>query len=132
MRWSSDAGGSSRHWANGFCALERPVRSGGGRARRFPARGGAARRRIGGRCGFDAGMLLDIGEGLSVIGPIMGGVLRRQVLTQEFDSGRALGHLLKNLETASSLAQARDVEVAVARRVPQCMGRGGGSSRLRR
>ena len=66
--------------------------------------------RIGGRCGFDAGMLLDIGEGLSVIGPIMGGVLRRQVLTQEFDSGRALGHLLKNLETASSLAQARDVE----------------------
>ena len=66
--------------------------------------------RIGGRCGFDAGMLLDIGEGLSVIGPIMGGVLRRQVLTREFDSGWALGHLLKNLETASSLAQARGVE----------------------
>jgi 3-hydroxyisobutyrate dehydrogenase len=66
--------------------------------------------RIGGRCGLDAGMLLDIGEGLSVIGPIMGGVLRRQVLTREFDSGWALGHLLKNLETASSLAQARDVE----------------------
>ena len=66
--------------------------------------------RIGGRCGFDAGMLLDIGEGLSVIDPIMGGVLRRQVLTREFDSGWALGHLLKNLETASSLAQARDVE----------------------
>ena len=55
-------------------------------------------------------MLLDIGEGLSVIGPIMGGVLRRQVLTREFDSGWALGHLLKNLETASSLAQARGVE----------------------
>jgi len=66
--------------------------------------------RIGGRCGLDDGMLLDIGEGLSVIGPIMGGVLRRQVLTREFDSGWALGHLLKNLETASSLAQARDVE----------------------
>ena len=66
--------------------------------------------RIGGRCGLDAGMLLDIGEGLSVIGPIMGGVLRRQVLTREFDSGWALGHLLKNLETASSLAQARGVE----------------------
>jgi 3-hydroxyisobutyrate dehydrogenase-like beta-hydroxyacid dehydrogenase len=55
-------------------------------------------------------MLLDIGEGLSVIGPIMGGVLRTQVLTREFDSGWALGHLLKNLETASSLAQTRDVE----------------------
>ena len=66
--------------------------------------------RIGQRFGLEAGMLLDIGEGLGAIGPTMGGTLRRQVLTRQFDSGLAFGHLLKSLETASSVAQACGVE----------------------
>lgn len=66
--------------------------------------------RIGQRFGLEPGALLDIGEGLSAIGPLVGGILRRQVLTRQFDSGLALGHLLKGLETASSVAQACGVE----------------------
>jgi 3-hydroxyisobutyrate dehydrogenase len=66
--------------------------------------------RIGQRFGLDAGTLLDIGEGLSAVGPLVAGILRRQVLTRQFDTGMALGHLLKSLETASSVAQARGVQ----------------------
>jgi 3-hydroxyisobutyrate dehydrogenase len=66
--------------------------------------------RIGQSFGLEPGMLLDIGEGLSAVGPLVGGILRRQVLTRQFDSGLALGHLLKGLETASSVAQACGVE----------------------
>jgi 3-hydroxyisobutyrate dehydrogenase len=66
--------------------------------------------RIGQRFGLEAATLLDIGEGLSAVGPLVGGILRRQVLTRQFESGLALGHLLKNLETASSVAQAGGVE----------------------
>jgi len=66
--------------------------------------------RIGQRFGLEAGMLLDIGEGLSAVGPLVGGILRQQVLTRRFDSGLALGHLLKGLETASSVAQACGVQ----------------------
>jgi 3-hydroxyisobutyrate dehydrogenase len=66
--------------------------------------------RIGQRFGLEAGMLLDIGEGLSTVGPLVGGILRRQVLTRQFDSGLALGHLLKSLETALSVAQACGVQ----------------------
>ena len=62
--------------------------------------------RIGQRFGLEAGTLLDIGEGLGVVGPFVGGLLRGQVLTRQFDSGLALGHLLKGLDTASSVAQA--------------------------
>ena len=62
------------------------------------------------RFGLEAGTLLDIGEGLSAVGPLVGGLLRRQVLTRQFDSGLALGHLLKGLETASGVAQACGVE----------------------
>ena len=62
--------------------------------------------RIGQRFGLEAGKLLDIGVGLSAIGPTIGGVLRQQVLTRQFDSGLALGHLLKSLDTASSVAEA--------------------------
>jgi 3-hydroxyisobutyrate dehydrogenase len=65
---------------------------------------------IGQRFGLEAGMLLDIGEGLGSIDPAMGGTMRRQVLTRQFDSGLAFGHLLKSLETASSVAQACGVE----------------------
>ena len=66
--------------------------------------------RIGQRFGLDAATLLDIGEGLSAVGPVVGGLLRQQVLTRQFDSGLALGHLLKGLETASSVAQVCGVE----------------------
>jgi 3-hydroxyisobutyrate dehydrogenase len=66
--------------------------------------------RIGQRFGLEAGMLLDIGEGLSTVGPLVGAILRRQVLTRQFDSGLALGHLLKSLETASNAAQAYGVQ----------------------
>ena len=62
--------------------------------------------RIGQRFGLDAGTLLDIGAGLSAIGPTVGGLLRQQVLTRQFDSGLALGHLLKSLDITSSIAQA--------------------------
>jgi hypothetical protein len=48
--------------------------------------------------------------GLGAVGPLVGGILRRQVLTRQFDSGLALGHLLKGLETASSVAQACGVQ----------------------
>ena len=66
--------------------------------------------RIGQRFGLEPGMLVDIAEGLSAVGPLVSGILRRQVLTRQFDSGLALGHLLKGLETASSVAQACGVE----------------------
>ena len=66
--------------------------------------------RIGQRFGLDAATLLDIGERLSAVAPLIGGLLRQQVLTRQFDSGLALGHLLKDLETASSVAQAYGVE----------------------
>jgi 3-hydroxyisobutyrate dehydrogenase-like beta-hydroxyacid dehydrogenase len=42
--------------------------------------------------------------------PFVGGLLRQQVLTRQFDSGLALGHLLKGLETASAVARAYGVE----------------------
>jgi 3-hydroxyisobutyrate dehydrogenase len=66
--------------------------------------------RIGERFGLEAGMLLDIGEGLGAVGPLVGGILRRQVLTRQFDSGMALGHLLKRLETTSGVAQACGIQ----------------------
>ena len=66
--------------------------------------------RIGQRFGLEAGMVLDICEGLGTIGPGMRGMLRRQVLTRQFDSGLAFGHLLKSLEIAGNVAQACGVE----------------------
>ena len=62
--------------------------------------------RIGQHFGLEAGMLVDIGEALSAIGPLVGGILRRQVLTRQFESGLALGHLSKGLATAAGVAQA--------------------------
>jgi hypothetical protein len=43
--------------------------------------------RIGQRFGLEAGMLLDIGEGLGAIGSALGGMLRRQVLTRQSTAG---------------------------------------------
>jgi 3-hydroxyisobutyrate dehydrogenase len=66
--------------------------------------------RIGQRFGLDGGVLVDIGEGLSAVAPHVGTILRQQVLARQFDSGLALGHLLKGIETASSVANACGVE----------------------
>src|SRR5262244_922643 len=51
--------------------------------------------RIGQRFGLEGGVLVDIGEGLSAVAPYVGTILRQHVLTRQFDSGLALGHLLK-------------------------------------
>jgi 3-hydroxyisobutyrate dehydrogenase len=66
--------------------------------------------RIGQRFGLDAGMLIDIGAGLGAINTTVGGLLRQQVLTRQFDSGLALGHPLKSLDTVSHVAQACGVQ----------------------
>jgi 3-hydroxyisobutyrate dehydrogenase len=66
--------------------------------------------RIGQHFGLEAETLLDISEGLSAVGPFVGGLFRQQVLTRHFDSGLALGHVLKGLEAASGVAQACGVE----------------------
>jgi len=66
--------------------------------------------RIGQRFGLEGGVLVEIGEGLSAVGPHVGTILRQQVLTRQFDNGLALGHLLKGLVTASSVAKTCGVE----------------------
>ena len=43
--------------------------------------------RIGQRFSLEAGTLLEIGERLNAVGPIVGGLLRQQVLTRQFNSG---------------------------------------------
>ena len=46
---------------------------------------------------------------LSGVGPAMGALLREHVLTRKFDSGLALGHVLKGLETSERVAQSAGV-----------------------
>jgi 3-hydroxyisobutyrate dehydrogenase len=65
--------------------------------------------RIGQRFGLDATSVIDIGQTLSGIGPAMSGLLREQVLTRKFDTGLALGHVLKGLEVTASVAQSTGV-----------------------
>jgi 3-hydroxyisobutyrate dehydrogenase len=65
--------------------------------------------RIGQRFGLDAKSVIDIGETLSGLGPAMGALLREQVLTRKFDTGLALGHVLKGLEVTASVAQSTGV-----------------------
>ena len=43
--------------------------------------------RIGQRFTLEAGTLLEIGEGLNAVGPIVGGLLRQQVLTRQLNRG---------------------------------------------
>ena len=64
---------------------------------------------IGQRFGLDAKSVVDIGQTLSGIGPAMSGLLREQVLTRKFDTGLALGHVLKGLEVTASVAQSTGV-----------------------
>jgi 3-hydroxyisobutyrate dehydrogenase len=65
--------------------------------------------RIGQRFGLDAKSVIDIGETLSGLGPAMGALLREQVLTRRFDTGLALGHVLKGLEVTANVAQTTGV-----------------------
>ena len=65
--------------------------------------------RIGQRFGLDAKSVIDIGETLSGLGPAMGALLREQVLTRRFDTGLALGHVLKGLEVTAGVAQSTGV-----------------------
>ncbi|MBV8589108.1 MAG: NAD(P)-dependent oxidoreductase, partial [Acetobacteraceae bacterium] len=50
--------------------------------------------RIGQHIGLEADRLLDIGAGLGAVGPLVGAIMRGQVLTRKFDSALALGHVL--------------------------------------
>ncbi len=53
--------------------------------------------------------VIEIGETLSGVGPAMGALLREQVLTRKFDTGLALGHVLKGLEITGNVAQSTGV-----------------------
>jgi 3-hydroxyisobutyrate dehydrogenase len=65
--------------------------------------------RIGRQFGLDARSVVDIGETLSGVGPAMGALLRDQVLTRKFDTGLALGHVLKGIEISAGVAQSAAV-----------------------
>jgi 3-hydroxyisobutyrate dehydrogenase len=65
--------------------------------------------RIGQRFGLDAASVIEIGEVLSGVGPVMGALLREQVLTRTFDTGLALGHVLRGLQISADVAQSAGV-----------------------
>jgi 3-hydroxyisobutyrate dehydrogenase len=62
--------------------------------------------RIGQRLGLEMSSVVRIGEMLAGIGPMLGGILRDHVLTRRFETGLALGHVLKELDTALHVAGA--------------------------
>ena len=64
---------------------------------------------IGRRFGLDPQSVVEIGETLSGVGPAMGKLLREQVLTRTFNTGLALGHVLKGLEIAERVARSAGV-----------------------
>jgi 3-hydroxyisobutyrate dehydrogenase len=57
------------------------------------------------RFGLDLKSLMDVGQALGGIGPTTAGLLREQVLTRSFNTGLALGHVLKGTATAAAVAQ---------------------------
>ncbi len=61
------------------------------------------------RFGLDAKSVIEIGETLSGLGPAMGALLRAHVLTRKFDTGLALGHVLKGLAITASIAESTGV-----------------------
>lgn len=70
--------------------------------------------RLGERFGLDAKSLIAIGESLSGIGPALSEMLREQVLTRRFDTGLALGHVLKGVDTVANAATAASVHAPLA------------------
>jgi len=60
---------------------------------------------IGRRFGLDPASLTGIGETLGGVGPWLAAMLKTQVLTGRFNSGLALGHVLKGLDVTDSIAR---------------------------
>lgn len=65
--------------------------------------------RIGQRLGLDPAALVGIGESLGGVGPWLAAALKTQVLTRKFDSGLALGHVLKGMEVSEAVANGTGV-----------------------
>jgi 3-hydroxyisobutyrate dehydrogenase len=57
------------------------------------------------RFGLDMESVVDVGQALSGIGPAMAGLLREQVLTRNFNTGLALGHVLKGTAITAAVAR---------------------------
>ncbi|HEX4171018.1 MAG TPA: NAD(P)-dependent oxidoreductase [Acetobacteraceae bacterium] len=57
------------------------------------------------RFGLDMKSVVDVGRALGGIGPTMEALLREQVLTRRFNTGLALGHVLKGTATTAAVAQ---------------------------
>jgi 3-hydroxyisobutyrate dehydrogenase len=72
--------------------------------------------RIGQRFGLNPQSVIEIGETLSGVGPAMGSLLREQVLTRRFDTGLALGHVLKGLQVIERVAQSAGVHAPLLAR----------------
>ena len=70
--------------------------------------------RIGQKFGFDPSSVVEIGEMLSGVGPAFGAMLRAQVLTRQFDTGLALGHVLRGLKITTGLATSTGVHAPLA------------------
>jgi 3-hydroxyisobutyrate dehydrogenase len=71
---------------------------------------------IGQRFGLNPQSVIEIGETLSGVGPAMGSLLREQVLTRRFDTGLALGHVLKGLQVIEHVAQSAGVHAPLLAR----------------
>jgi 3-hydroxyisobutyrate dehydrogenase len=65
--------------------------------------------RVGEKFGLDPAALVGIGETLGGVGPWMSAVLKSQVISRKFGTGLALGHVLKGMEVASSVARSAGV-----------------------
>jgi 3-hydroxyisobutyrate dehydrogenase len=65
--------------------------------------------RIGDSAGLHPDSLIEIATTLGGVGPLVAGLLRSQVLPRKFDSGLALGHVLKGIEVTDGVAQAAKV-----------------------
>jgi 3-hydroxyisobutyrate dehydrogenase len=57
------------------------------------------------RLGLDLKSVVDVAQALAGIGPMMANLLRDQVLTRNFNTGLALGHVLKGTASTASIAQ---------------------------
>jgi 3-hydroxyisobutyrate dehydrogenase len=69
---------------------------------------------IGQRFALDPKSIIEIGEMLGGLGPALTAVLREQMLTRRFDTGMALGHVLRGLEITTGLAQTTSVHAPLA------------------
>ncbi len=69
---------------------------------------------IGQRFGLDAKSVLEIGEMLTGIGPALSAMLREHVLTRRFETGMALGHVLRGLEITTDVARSLGVHAPLA------------------